>query len=86
MRFIPLVASLVTTMASWNGYRWMILSARSGPEVKPSWETISVDITGDAAAAKVIDDYVGMRFTDYLSLLKIKGRWMIVNKLYYLHE
>ena len=33
-----------------------------------------------------MDDYVGMRFTDYLSLLKINERWMIVNKLYYLHE
>ncbi|WP_223511245.1 nuclear transport factor 2 family protein [Pseudomonas sp. GL-B-19] len=55
-------------------------------EVKPFWETISVDITGDAAAVKVMDDYIGMRFTDYLSLLKINERWMIVNKLYYLHE
>jgi len=55
-------------------------------EVKPFWETISVDITGDAAAVKVMDDYVDMRFTDYLSLLKINERWMIVNKLYFFHE
>ncbi|MGV8889333.1 MAG: nuclear transport factor 2 family protein [Pseudomonas sp.] len=55
-------------------------------EVKPFWETVSVDVTGDAAAVKVIDDYVGMRFTDYLSLLKINERWMIVNKVYYLNE
>ncbi|OOG15013.1 nuclear transport factor 2 family protein [Pseudomonas sp. C9] len=55
-------------------------------EVKPFWETLSVDITGDAAVVKVIDDYAGMRFTDYLSLLKINERWMIVNKLYYFNE
>lgn len=55
-------------------------------EVKPFWDTISVDIAGDAAAVKVIDDYAGMRFTDYLSLLKVNERWMIINKLYYLHE
>jgi hypothetical protein len=55
-------------------------------EVKPFWETLSVDITGDAAAVKVMDDYIGMRFTDYLSLLKINERWMIVNKLYFFHE
>jgi len=27
-----------------------------------------------------------MRFTDYLSMLKIEGRWTIVNKVYYLHD
>lgn len=55
-------------------------------DVNPFWQTVSVDVTGDAAAVKVIDDYLGMRFTDYLSLLKIKERWMIVNKVYYLNE
>jgi hypothetical protein len=55
-------------------------------EVEPYWQTVSVDITGDAAAVKVIDDYAGMRFTDYLSLLKINERWMIVNKVYFLNE
>ena len=54
--------------------------------IEPYWDTKSVDITGDAAAVKVIDDYAGMRFTDYLSLLKINERWMIVNKLYYFNE
>ncbi|PMU11244.1 MULTISPECIES: nuclear transport factor 2 family protein [unclassified Pseudomonas] len=55
-------------------------------EVKPFWEVQSIDITGDAAAVKVIDEYLGMRFTDYLALLNINYRWMIVNKLYYLNE
>jgi hypothetical protein len=44
-----------------------------------------LDIVGDAACVKVSDDFAGMRFTDYLSMLKIDGRWTIVNKLYYLH-
>ena len=55
-------------------------------EVKPFWEVIDLDMTGDAAAVKIIDDYAGMRFTDYLSLLKIDDRWVIINKLYYYHE
>ena len=55
-------------------------------EVKPFWEVLSLDVTGDAAAVKVTDDYLGMRFTDYLSLLNINYRWVIVNKLYYLNE
>ncbi|MCY1242873.1 putative lumazine-binding protein [compost metagenome] len=51
----------------------------------PFWEIRTLDITGDSAVAKVVDDYLGMRFTDYLSLLKIDQQWQIINKLYYLH-
>lgn len=49
----------------------------------PFWQVQNMDVTGDAAAVKIIDDYSGMRFTDYLSLLNIDGQWVIVNKLYY---
>ncbi|BAN45926.1 nuclear transport factor 2 family protein [Metapseudomonas resinovorans] len=52
----------------------------------PVWDVQALDITGDAASLKVVDDYAEMRFTDYLSLLKIGGRWSIINKLYYLHD
>ena len=34
-----------------------------------------VDVTGDAAVAKVVLDYPSARFTDYMSLLKIGGEW-----------
>ncbi|SDO58459.1 Putative lumazine-binding [Pseudomonas arsenicoxydans] len=55
-------------------------------DVQPFWRVIDFDITGDAAAVKVIDDFAGMRFTDYLSLLKVNDRWVIINKLYYYQE
>jgi hypothetical protein len=42
----------------------------------------SVDITGDAAAAKVILEYPDVRYTDYMSLLKVDGRWQIIHKNY----
>ena len=45
-------------------------------------EIVSMDITGDAAVVKVADLYLGLRFTDYLSLLKIDGEWRIINKLF----
>ena len=54
-------------------------------DTKPFWEIQSVDVTGDAAAVKIIDDYMGMRFTDYLSLLQIDGSWVIINKMYFYH-
>ena len=44
---------------------------------------VSIDITGNTALVKVEDLYLGFRFTDYLSLLKIESNWHIVNKVYY---
>ena len=45
----------------------------------------SIDITGDSAVAKVINLYLGIWFTDYLSMLERDGRWQIINKLYFAH-
>jgi hypothetical protein len=42
-----------------------------------------VDVSGDAAIAKVELDYPTVRFVDYLSLLKIGGTWVIVNKTFH---
>jgi len=44
----------------------------------------SIDITGNAAVVKVLLDYPNARFTDYMSMLKIDGVWMIVNKTFVL--
>ena len=46
---------------------------------------VSLEITGNEAFVKVADLYLGFRFTDYLSLMKIEGVWVIVNKTFY-HE
>lgn len=43
----------------------------------------SIDIAGNAASAKIILDYPGVTFTDYMSLLKVDGEWRIVNKIFY---
>lgn len=42
----------------------------------------SLDVTGNAAMAKVVLDYPGVKFTDYLSLVKADGEWRIVNKIF----
>jgi hypothetical protein len=42
----------------------------------------SVDVTGDAAIVKVILDYPTTKFTDYMSMLRVDGKWMIVNKTF----
>ena len=41
-----------------------------------------IDITGNAAVAKIVLDYPNAKLTDYMSLLKIDGEWKIVNKIF----
>lgn len=42
-----------------------------------------IDITGNAAVAKIVLDYPNVKFVDYMTLLKINGQWKIVNKSFY---
>ncbi|NND72240.1 MAG: nuclear transport factor 2 family protein [Rhodothermales bacterium] len=43
----------------------------------------SVDITGDVAVGKIILDYPGVYITDYMSLVKVDGKWQIINKIFF---
>ncbi len=43
----------------------------------------AVDITGNAAVARIVLDYPSVKFVDYMTLLKINGEWKIVNKSFY---
>ena len=43
----------------------------------------AIDVSGNAAVAKIILDYPATRFVDYMSLLKINGEWKIVTKIFY---
>jgi hypothetical protein len=42
----------------------------------------SIDITGNAAAAKLVSDYPTAVVTDYMSLLKTEGGWKVVAKTF----
>jgi hypothetical protein len=42
-----------------------------------------IEISGNAAIARITLDYPNVRFTDYMSLLKIDGEWKIINKTFY---
>lgn len=44
---------------------------------------LSIDFAGTAASAKLELDIGRHKFIDYMSLLKIGGRWCIVNKIFY---
>jgi hypothetical protein len=43
----------------------------------------SVDIAGTAAQAKIVLEYPGVTFTDFMTLLKIDGEWKIVAKVFH---
>jgi hypothetical protein len=53
-----------------------------GKEEQGTLRMAAVDLARDAASVKVIEEYPGSRYTDYLSLLRIQGRWWIVGKIY----
>jgi Putative lumazine-binding len=42
-----------------------------------------INLTGDAAVGKVVLDYPAVKFSDYMSLLKVDGEWKIVNKSFH---
>jgi len=56
---------------------------RTGDD-KVSIKFLDVDVTGNAAVAK-IEFYVGKekKYVDYISLYKFDKGWMMVNKIYY---
>lgn len=56
------------------------------PQVLVNMEFPLIDVTGNAAVAKV-KFLIGDRhvYTDYLSLLRFAGGWKIVNKIYTSH-
>lgn len=45
-------------------------------------KVVSVDVMGDAAVAKLELKRPNAVLTDYMSLLKVDGRWLIVNKIF----
>ena len=46
-------------------------------------ETIGLVLAGNTALAQVRDDYLGSRFFDALSFLKVDDQWLIYNKLFH---
>ena len=66
------------TQADW--YKGFAASA--GKEEQGDLRIASLEIVRDIASVKVVEDYPGSRYTDYLSLVKFDGAWHIVNKVY----
>ena len=61
---------------------WVKRDSTLGELTQPAWYASFRGSVGTAASAKVVEDYPGSRYTDYLGLLRIGGRWWIVSKIY----
>ena len=56
------------------------------PSPNAKGAVVRIDIVGTAASARIdTDDISGFRFTDFFNLLKVEGKWTIVNKIYHTH-
>ncbi len=67
--------------------RWLTM-LEDRPSPRDSGEAfemrvVSTDVTGRVAAVKVVDLCFGMRYTDYLNMVKTDGQWKIVNKTFH---
>lgn len=66
---------------------WVLYTRGTAPDPTGRNNAIvNVDITGTAAVVKTDLDWPSVRYIDYLSLLKIEGKWLIVNKIYHRGE
>lgn len=62
---------------------WYAGFAKSaGKEEEGDLRIAALEVTRDIASVKVVEEYPGSRYIDYLSLIRINGRWLIVNKVY----
>lgn len=66
------------TQAEWHAG----FAQSAGQEAKAQFKIASLEVTNDAAAVKVVETYPRSRYTDYLSLIRIGGKWQIVNNIY----
>ena len=56
---------------------------KAGPKQNRQTRVASIDISGNAANAKLEIEYPTFTFIDYMNLLKIDGEWKIVSKIFY---
>jgi len=58
----------------------------NGPATKLQARIASIDLNDTVATLRLeLDNWTGHRFTDLFTLLKVDGKWKIMNKVFHLH-
>ncbi len=48
---------------------------------------VSIDVVDSVATVRLeLDNWIGSRYTDMFTLLKVDGEWKIMNKVFHLHS
>lgn len=56
------------------------------PSANPQSAIVYIDIEGSAASARIdAENISGIGFTDYMNLLKVGDKWLIISKIFQLH-
>jgi putative lumazine-binding protein len=64
-------------------YDW---NDENGPATGMVSRMVSIDIVGTIASVRLeSDNWTGHRFTDFFNLLKLDGKWKVMNKVFHLH-
>ncbi|HEY0563353.1 MAG TPA: nuclear transport factor 2 family protein [Methylophilus sp.] len=74
-----LFAGPIQKLFDWND--------ENGPAADLVSKITNIDIVGSVASARVeSENWTGHKFTDFFNLLKVDGKWKIMNKIFHLHQ
>ncbi len=74
-----LFAGPIQQLFDWND--------ENGPATELQASIASIDIADTVATVRLeLDNWIGHRFTDLFTLLKVDGEWKIMNKVFHLHS
>jgi len=74
-----LFAGPIQKLFDWND--------ENGPATELQARIASIDLIGTVATVRLeLDNWTGSRFTDLFTLLKVDGKWQIMNKVFHLHS
>ena len=74
-----LLAGSINQLFEWND--------NNGPATDLDARISNIDIEGTVATVRLeADNWTGNRFTDFFTLLKLNGHWLIMNKVFHLHS
>ncbi len=73
-----LFAGPIQKLFDWND--------ENGPATELQARIASIDLIDTVATVRLeLDNWIGARFTDLFTLLKVDGKWKIMNKVFHLH-
>ncbi len=73
-----LFAGPIQNLFAWND--------DNGPATELEDRIASIDVTGIVATVRLeLENWIGFRFTDLFTLLKVDGDWKIMNKVFHVH-